>query len=238
VKDGVVVEHKDLLELLDGFLNGGSAERWTEFYTEGKREIPFLVDKPDESLAAYVESGKIAPPAEVLELGCGNGRNAFYLARKGFSVDAIDFSESAIRLAKANISRENNNPRFFRSSIFDQDYSGKRYDFVYDCGCLHHIAPHRRPGYLDLLKDRLSEGGLFGLVCFTTEGGSGLSDLQVYEERSLKGGLAFTEERLRIIFEKDFEILELRAMKEQASDSALFGLGFLWTVLLKKRWRC
>jgi cyclopropane fatty-acyl-phospholipid synthase-like methyltransferase len=232
VKDGVVVRQGDLLELLDGFLVGGNAKRWSDFYTDWKRAIPFLVDKPDENLVAYVESGRIAPPAEVLELGCGAGRNARFLARKGFSVDAIDFSESAIRLAEANVTPESDNPRFFRSSIFDHDYSGKRYDFIYDCGCFHHIAPHRRPGYLDLLKDRLSDGGLFGLVCFTPEGGSDLSDLQVYEERSLKGGLAFTEEKLRGIFENDFKILELRVMKEQGADSDLFGLGFLWAALM------
>lgn len=47
---------------------------------------------------------EIMPPGSVLDLGAGDGRNALYLARKGFEVKAVDLSEAGItklsRLAK------------------------------------------------------------------------------------------------------------------------------------------
>ena len=38
-------------------------------------------------------------PKHVLDLGCGNGRNAVYLAEKGCEVIAIDFSPAALNKA-------------------------------------------------------------------------------------------------------------------------------------------
>ncbi len=36
------------------------------------------------------------PTGQALDLACGRGRNALYLARRGFSVTAVDFSEEAL----------------------------------------------------------------------------------------------------------------------------------------------
>jgi methylase of polypeptide subunit release factors len=39
-------------------------------------------------------------PGRALELGCGTGMNAVYLALRGFAVTAIDLSPRAIRAAR------------------------------------------------------------------------------------------------------------------------------------------
>jgi len=57
------------------------------------------------------------------------------------------------------------------------------------------------------------------LTCFTPEGGSGLTDWDVYRQRNMRGGLGYTEERLRELFELRFEVLELRQMRTCANDS-------------------
>lgn len=51
----------------------------------------------DELLAAYVES---LTPGRALELGCGSGRNAVWLAQKGWQVTAVDFSTAAVAKVK------------------------------------------------------------------------------------------------------------------------------------------
>jgi len=43
---------------------------------------------------------------DVLELGAGQGRDAFFLARQGFSVHATDFSESALDQLRLEAQRE------------------------------------------------------------------------------------------------------------------------------------
>jgi 2-polyprenyl-3-methyl-5-hydroxy-6-metoxy-1,4-benzoquinol methylase len=46
-----------------------------------------------------VADGRLAP-GRVLDLGCGPGRNAVWLAKAGFSVDAIDLSPEALAWAR------------------------------------------------------------------------------------------------------------------------------------------
>jgi len=117
---------------------------------------------------------------------------------------------------------------------------GGPYDLVYDSGCFHHLPPHRRISYLDLLDRVLVPGGHFALTCFAAGAmGSELSDAELYEparhgERGqLHGGLAYTPESLRWIF-GDLEEVELRRMYDEPADSPRFGEPFLWTALFRR----
>ena len=53
--------------------------------------------------AQFIEENKIKPPKKVLDLGCGNGKNAKWLVERGFEVYGVDFSESAIKFARRNV---------------------------------------------------------------------------------------------------------------------------------------
>ena len=230
----IIVTTDDVLELLDDYLVQSDSERWSAFYSDTRRKCPFFTDSPDENLVELFTKKAILPPAKVLELGCGKGRNAIFLSNNGFNVDAIDFSEAAINAAKAKVAASGKKPNFICASILTYEF-GNLYDVVYDSGCFHHIAPHRRPKYLHILNDSLRQNGIFGLVCFSPEGGSGLSDIQVYEERSLKGGLAYSEETIREIFKKSFDIVEIRRMRKQDSTKGMFGEDFLWACVMRKK---
>lgn len=52
----------------------------------------------------------IKPSDNILDCGCGKGRHAIYLSKKGFNVTGIDISESSIQEAKKH---ENKNLEFF-----------------------------------------------------------------------------------------------------------------------------
>jgi SAM-dependent methyltransferase len=230
-----IATHEELLELLDDLLEERSSRWWTEFYSDPNRKCPFFTENPNENLIKLVETGKILPPSKVLELGCGNGRNSNYLANNGFEVDAVDFSKTAIAIAKENSSKLNNSVRYYCQSVFDFDYSDKNYDFIYDSGCFHHIAPHRRPDFLSIILRALKSGGIFAMVCFAPGGGSDYSDLEVYEKRSMGGGLSFTEESLEKIFSNQFHNIHIRKMKEPPKKSGVFGKDFLWAVKMEKK---
>jgi hypothetical protein len=66
-------------------------------------------------------------------------------------------------------------------------------------------------------------------------GGSGLTDEEVYERRTLGGGLGYEEQRLREIWSDRLDIAVLRRMREQGANSGLFGKDFLWALLAIKR---
>ena len=120
-------------------------------------------------------------------------------------------------------------------SIFDAAIAAGCYDLVYDSGCFHHLPPHRRKDYVELVHRALKPGGSFGLVCFRPEGGSGYTDQQVYERASLGGGLGYSADRLRALWDRaPFSIKVLRQMNKTDGQGPYFGEDFLWALLATK----
>ena len=221
----------DLLRLLDGFFPRG-ADWWDDFYADRDKPIPFFVSKPDESLVSYLDRGLVRP-GRALDLGCGPGRNAIHLARDGFTVDAVDLSATAIKWAEERAGGLD--VRFRCGDAFALDLDGP-YDLVYDSGCFHHIAPHRRISYLALLDRYLAPRGHLGLGCFAPGfdgSGSETPDAELYRRSSLEGGLSYTAEDLRHIF-RDLTEVELRPMNDEPPGSATFGEPFLLAGLFRK----
>ncbi len=226
--------HDDLLQMLDALLREPTAF-WDGFYADRTKRIPFFVDKPDENLVRYVDQLEI-PVNRVLELGSGPGRNALYLAEHGSQVDAVDLAKTSVDWANERARARQLDVSFRQGNLFELPFEHGAYDFVYDSGCFHHIAPHRRPDYIRIVSDALRPGGCFALTCFVEGGqygGSDMTDWDVYRQRSLNGGLGFTEEKLRSIFDT-FAVRDIRLMQEAAPTDSVFGLSGLWTALFQK----
>ncbi len=221
------------LKALDALLLGQGQDRWDTFYAQRARPCEFFGGAPDESLDAWLQSG-VLKAGRALDLGCGNGRNAIHLARAGFVVEGLDYSPTAIAWAQERALEAQAQAQarltWHCQSVLDFKAAPGSYDLVYDSGCFHHIAPHRRPQYIAAVGTLLKPGGWFGLTCFRPEGGSGYSDAEVYQHRSLGGGLGFTEDQLREHWSGSLQIHSIRPMTEPAPDSGLFGKSFLWTL--------
>ncbi|MEO8506200.1 MAG: methyltransferase domain-containing protein [Betaproteobacteria bacterium] len=228
-----IYSEDDVLVMLDALLAGREADWWDGFYEDRAKPCPFFVASPDESLVQWVDEALVGP-GKALELGCGNGRNAIFLAHRGFDVVGVDCSRKAIDWARERAREAGLTVRLRCQSVFDFEYEAGSYDLVYDSGCFHHIPPHRRRTYVELVASALKPGGWFGLTCFRPEGGSGYSDHEVYERRSLGGGLGYTEAQLRDIWSHDLEVHTVRTMHKPDSGSGLFGTEYLWVLLARK----
>jgi cyclopropane fatty-acyl-phospholipid synthase-like methyltransferase len=218
---------------LDALLAGREHDWWNRFYEDRAKPCPFFTTHPDESLVTWIRENHM-PPGRALELGCGNGRNAVFLAQHGFSVDAVDYSQTAIDWARQRVQEAGVRVNVLHCSVFDLDPTPNTYDFVYDSGCFHHIAPHRRSQYVRLVSTALRPKAWFGMTCFRPEGGSGYSDEEVYEHRSLGGGLGYTEERLREIWSQGLVVHSIRQMEKCSAERGLFGESFLWSLRAQK----
>jgi len=233
VPDDFIYDEADVLALLDGWLAPRESDWWDGFYEDRARACPFFVDLPDESLARWVEQGPLRP-GKALDLGCGNGRNAVFLARSGFVVDGVDYSQRAIDWATERAAAAGVAVQWHCRSANDFECVPGSYDLVYESGLFHHLAPHRRRNYVERVVAALKPGGWFGMTCFRPEGGSGLSDREVYERRTLGGGLGYSEQRLRAIWSHGLQVHELRPMERPDAGSGRFGENFLWTLLARK----
>jgi tellurite methyltransferase len=69
-----------------------SLDEWNDRYRAG--------DRPTDPAAILVEAVRDVPPGRALDLACGGGRNALFLAQLGWDVIAIDGSSEAIRLLR------------------------------------------------------------------------------------------------------------------------------------------
>ena len=67
---------------------------WNARYAEG--DLPWDTGKPDEHLVKAVEGGAVKP-GRTLEIGCGTGTNALWLAARGFDVLAVDLGAARHR---------------------------------------------------------------------------------------------------------------------------------------------
>ena len=74
---------------------------WDERYRSGERAAEDIDAAPTPLL---VETSKRLTPGRALDLACGSGRNALWLAEQGWSVTAVDGSPTAIEILRSRAS--------------------------------------------------------------------------------------------------------------------------------------
>ncbi|MCB9741001.1 MAG: methyltransferase domain-containing protein [Alphaproteobacteria bacterium] len=120
--------------LPEGGVEGpGSGHRWTTFDgSEPEYEQNFLDMIHPLQPSDYL--GKL-----VLDAGCGFGRHAFYAARYGAEVVAIDNASDAVASAKRN-TEDLNRVHVIQGDINRPPLRRGLFDVVYSFGVLHHVA--------------------------------------------------------------------------------------------------
>ena len=176
-------------------------------------EIPWNIETPPDALLDLIESGKLKP-CKTIDLGCGAGNYAIYLASIGFDVTGIDISPSAIKMAKEKAKKKGVKCNFLVADVLgDLDEVKETFDFAYDWELLHHIFPEKRKKYVGNVYRILNPGGKYLSVCFSEKdpqfGGHGK-----YRKTSLGTILYFSsEDELRNLFGFYFNIKELKTIE-------------------------
>jgi len=223
--------YNDLMDFIDDKV---ASVAWDEFYGERKFQAPFITQNtmPDENIVELL--AKPIPIKTAIVLGCGEGRNAIYMAKQGISVTALDISPVAIENAKGIANATGVSVDFRCQDILKDKICGQ-YDFIYDSGLLHHLSPHRRLTYIELLQAILKPGGYFGLTCFAWgENCADEVDDWAFYEQKFSAGVAFTKERLVELFSPNFDVIEIRKYKNHVPDT-IQGLQFMWVCLFKAK---
>ena len=173
-------------------------------------EIPWNIGNPPAVLTDLIESGWVLP-CDAVDLGCGAGNYAVWLAAKGFRMTGLDLSTNAIELATGLARQKNVACRFAARDMtgivegFDDAF-----DFAYDWEVLHHVFPEDRERYVMNVHRMLRSGGNYFSLCFSEEeppifGGGGK-----YRETPLGTTLYFSSEgELQELFEPLFRIEQL-----------------------------
>jgi SAM-dependent methyltransferase len=123
-------------------------------------DLPWHQSEPPEILVRAVE-GKAAR-GRALDLGCGAGTFAVYLAKQGFEVTAIDMIPRAIELAGALAHAEGARVTFVAADLLQWE-APTPFDLVLDSGCLHSLMAGSPRLYKKRLLDWVVPGGDFVL---------------------------------------------------------------------------
>jgi len=118
-------------------------------YGEGDpKAIPWNIEDPPDELVRIVDS-KWVLPCDTVDLGCGAGNYAVWLASRGFRVTGTDISQNAIALARGLAGKKGLACRFVVGDMTgDIEGLESAFDFAYDWSVLHHVFPESRGQYI------------------------------------------------------------------------------------------
>src|SRR5438876_8531777 len=108
---------------------------WNDRYST--KDTPWDSGEPSRELQRIVTEGQVRP-SRTLELGCGTGTNAIFLAQQRFDVTAFDLSPLAIEQARSKAARAKVSVRFDQADILHLPDLGGPVGFVFDRGVYHH----------------------------------------------------------------------------------------------------
>ncbi len=110
-------------------------QRWQR---EDERALWRTVDPDVQAIVPVLETRGARC---VLDLGCGIGRHALFLAAAGFEVDATDGSPSGLAEAEAEAERRGLRIRFRRALMTALPYGDASFDYVLAWNVIYHGSP-------------------------------------------------------------------------------------------------
>lgn len=128
-------------------MNEGERERWNERYSEG--------EPPTDPAAVLSEHVEGLPDGRALDVATGGGRNAIFLAERGYAVDAIDISEAGLEIARERAAERGVSDaiEFVRADIEDHEFPREAYDVIV-------VAHYYSLNVVPALKRALASGGV------------------------------------------------------------------------------
>lgn len=111
---------------------------------------------------------KILPPVKpyrVLDMGCGEGKDAVFFAKCGYEVTAFDISERGIEKAKKLAEHNKVEVTFFKADIYDYR-PDTEYDIIFSSGVFHFVPQTQRRELSDSLRAHTACNGINALNVF------------------------------------------------------------------------
>ena len=128
---------------------------------------PWEIGRPQPSFVSLAQSQQIRGP--LLDVGCGTGENALYLAGLGFDVNGIDSARAAIEMARDKARVRQVRAYFRMVDALDLACLGTTFETVIDSGLFHLLTDEERRLFLAGLAVVLRPGGknqyLSGMKC-------------------------------------------------------------------------
>jgi tellurite methyltransferase len=169
-------------------------ETWDERYAGGK----YSSAEPHKLLISLVEKLK---PGKALDLACGTGRHAIFLAANDWRVTAVDNSRVGIEIARKRAAERGVEVDFRVADLEKGEF--KPEENAYDLICDFYYL--QRELFAEM-KKALKTGGII------------VSTIHIFGENETEGAFLLREGELREFFD-DFEILHYHETPQTDTDA-------------------
>ena len=162
-------------------------------------------------------AGRIGTP--VLDVGCGTGENALYLAQQGHEAWGVDASPRAIKKAKAKSEHRGIPVTFLVADALELGRLGRTFETVIDSGLFHIFSDPERVRFLDSLASVLHRGGSYFMISFCDQ-----------EPADWGGPRRVTQEEIRAAFREGWKVESIQLAKFATNIHRDGGLAWLLSV--------
>lgn len=172
-------------------------DKWDRFYNQKGRF--FLM--PHEYMGKVIRRFNELNIKRVIDLGCGSGRHLVHLAERGFFVDGIDFSPSAVELARKWLNQRNLRADISVSDVHErlEFIKDEKYDAILGINSLHYTNMEIFIKTLSEINRILKTGGLL-ILSVPSE--------KAFVKDEFTEQTYFKEKTIKTILEDKFRILD------------------------------
>ncbi len=143
---------------------------WVRTYaTTAYHELPWFSSRPYPWVAQVVRDRIWRPGTRILDVGCGAGTNALYLARLGYRVTGVDVADGAVAAARSRAERAGLDVEFHVADALQLPFEGATFGGAIDVGCFHSLPIDLRPAYSRELARVLRPGGAYAVAWVARE---------------------------------------------------------------------
>ena len=192
-------------------------ETWDADY-RGRKPPAWDIGRPSDELQKIVNEGTVRR-GRAVDLCCGSGTDAIFLASHGFDVTAVDVAPTALAQAKQKADKARVSVRWVLADVLNPP-SLDTFDFLYDRGCYHVVRDQNLAAYLATIRHLSRPGSQLLLLSARRE------------EQAAAGSPGVTEEELRYDFLSMFDVEWLRAIRLESNEPGSSPPG--WAALLRR----
>ena len=132
-----------------------------------EQNLQWSSEMPSKIVAETIQSASLPTKSKILEIGCGEGRDANLLLTQGFDVLATDVSCEAVSYCQKKF------PNFadhFQVVDCVTEKLGKKFDFIYAVAVIHMlVSDDDRNAFYCFIREHLSPNGI-ALICTMGDG--------------------------------------------------------------------
>ena len=147
--------------------------------------------EPGDFLEELIE---LCPPAagkKVLDIGCGEGKDAVYMAQKGYDVTAFDLTENGIRKTLALAKERGVGIKAYVDDINSFETT-EEFDIIYSTGTVQYLFDENKDGFFEKIAKITKPDGIVYINVFVEKPFLELPPDWDIEEKMWKSGELFT----------------------------------------------